>query len=643
MGTQLRVLIIEDNPDDCALVVRELQQGGYEVAWGRVETRAEMQQALEAGPWDLIVSDFSLPQFSAPDALLFYRVRGLAMPFIIVSGTVGEVVAVESMRAGAHDFLSKQSLARLCPAVARELREAELRRAKREAEARGNEAEQRYRQVVDHMPALTYITRLDPQAVTLYVSPQIEEMTGFGPEEWIDGQGWTSQLHPEDRERVLAELSALDAGAQRFCLEYRVLRKDGRIVWWHDEARLLPIGADGRRLLHGFVQDITARHEAEQELQRQREALHQSEKLAAMGQLLAGVAHELNNPLSVVLGQASLLRRALGDRPEAGRAEKIEKAALTSARIVKNFLALARQMPPEHGRVALNGIVQEALELLAYPLRTDGIEVELDLARELPVLWADAHQLQQVLINLLTNAHHALRQARAPRRLAVTTRSDAERARIVLEVADSGPGIPPEIQARIFDPFFTTKPLGEGTGLGLPLCRGILERHGGSLTLESEVGRGALFRVELPVQASQPEASEPREATQRVAPRAPKSILLVDDEAQVRETVADVLQQAGHRVEAVASGTAALDRLGDGHYDLVLTDIRMPELDGPDFYREVQRRHPGMEKRFVFLTGDTLTPLTRKFLEQAGLPHLAKPFHVDEVRRVVTGALGKEP
>src|SRR5213594_4393447 len=227
--------------------------------------------------------------------------------------------------------------------------------------------------------------------------------------------------------------------------------------------------------------------------------LLQSEKVATMGSLLAGVAHELNNPLAVLTGHAHLLREGAKDESLAARAEKIRAAADRCARIVRNFLALARQQPPERRDVRLDQVVQEAVELLAYELRTSNVEVVPELAGDLPVVWADAHQLHQVVVNLLANAHQAMRHMDAGRRITIRTR--LERERLLLEVIDTGPGIPAEIQSRIFEPFFTTKPQGEGTGLGLSLCRRTLEEHGGTITVESEVGHGATFRLELPVVA----------------------------------------------------------------------------------------------------------------------------------------------
>jgi two-component system NtrC family sensor kinase len=377
---------------------------------------------------------------------------------------------------------------------------------------------------------------------------------------------------------------------------------------------------------------------AQDEIERQRENLMQTEKLAAMGQLLAGVAHELNNPLSVVLGQATLLRNQVNGGALDERALKIVTAADRCARIVRNFLALARQRPAQRERVNVNAIAREAVELLAYPLRVDSVEVALDLDAAIGPLWADATQLHQVVVNLLTNAHHALREQPAPRRITITTRSDAHRGVVTLTVADNGPGIPARIRTRIFEPFFTTKAVGQGTGLGLSLCQSIVEAHRGVLTLEDVLVAGTAFRIELPVT---PLPAEAGAAATRVeeAPITGKRILLVDDEDEVCAIIAEVLLVDHHEVDTARNGALALEKMQRRRYDLIVSDLRMPGMGGPDLYRAVAASQPELARRFVFLTGDTLGADVRDFLDRAGQPTLTKPFDFGEMLRVIRAAL----
>lgn len=377
-----------------------------------------------------------------------------------------------------------------------------------------------------------------------------------------------------------------------------------------------------------------------EERQRAEEALRQSEKVATMGQLLAGVAHELNNPLTVITGYASFLGTKLAETPLVHTTEQIEIAAQRCSRIVRNFLSLARRHPPERRVVALNQVVTAALELLEYPLGIDNVTTALDLAADLPALWADPHQLQQVLVNLLTNAHYALRQTTA-RELTVTTRYDASSSRVVLRVADTGPGIPAKIRGKIFEPFFTTKPVGQGTGLGLSLCAGIVESHGGSIRVESEEGQGTVFTVALPVGPSM--AGDDQSASERSPRISPQRILVVDDEAAVTDLLRQMLAVDGHHVDAVHTAMAALAKLDEHPYDLVVADIRMPRLDGSDLYREVTRRFVGRAPRFVFITGDLVNADTLKFLEATKAPCLHKPFGPEDLQQALAAAQRSHP
>jgi signal transduction histidine kinase len=370
-----------------------------------------------------------------------------------------------------------------------------------------------------------------------------------------------------------------------------------------------------------------------EERRKTEDALRQSEKLATMGQLLAGVAHELNNPLTVIVGFGGLLATKLAGGPLQESARQITAAAERCGRIVRNFLALARKHPPERKQVLLNQVVSDAVELLTYPLKVDGVKVSVTLASDLPLLWADPHQLQQVAVNLLTNAHHAVRQA-PERQITVSTQLDAARGRVMFCVSDTGGGIPPEIQSRIFEPFFTTKPVGQGTGLGLSLCHGIVEGHGGRIEVESRPGEGATFTVELPVEQPDAATANGHAPASNGVVRG-KRVLIVDDEPGVARLLEEFLLLDGHHVETAGSAVSALGKLGDRTYDVIISDIRMPTLDGPQFYQEVASRHPGGRVPFVFVTGDVLGADTREFLEQTGAPHIAKPFMLDDVRRTL--------
>jgi two-component system NtrC family sensor kinase len=396
-----------------------------------------------------------------------------------------------------------------------------------------------------------------------------------------------------------------------------------------------------RRLFTAYLRNLTEVKSSAAEIERQRDALHQSEKLSALGSLLAGVAHELNNPLSIVIGHAVMLRdEAEEAKPSelATRAQKIQNAAERCARIVRTFLAMARQRSTERRAIALGSVVRGALELLGYGLRTSGIEVEATIADDLPDVWADEDQLHQVVLNLLVNAQQALEVAPRPRRLAVTLAADGPRARAVLRVADNGPGVPEDIRSRIFDPFFTTKPTGTGTGIGLAVSRGIVEAHGGSLRLDPAPARGAVFILELP--AAPPDAgAEPYPGGARGAPAAAatRRALIVDDEPDIAGMLAQILARQGFRADVATGGREALRLVAAHDYDAILCDLRMPDLDGPAFYQFLEAERAHLCARTVFVTGDTLGQAASRFVAASGRPVIEKPFVPDEVRRVVAG------
>jgi PAS domain S-box-containing protein len=633
MGVPLQALIVEAREHETLLLERVLQRAGYDLSYERVDTAAAMNAALTRQPWDIVIANYTLPEFNALAALAILQERDLELPFIMVSDRSGEESVVAAMKAGAHDYIMKHDLSRLPLAVERELRDAEVRRAQKPAQEALQENYLIMQAVFEGTSDAIFVKDLRGRYVM--INSAGARIFGNSPEHVIG---------KDDTELIAAELARQNMEHDRQVLtsgETQIYEEVGAALG--ETRTYLATKAPHRDHqghiigIIGIARDITERKLAEGQLQRQREALYQSEKLATMGQLLAGVAHELNNPLSVVMGQAALLRQSVRNKRQMERAEKIVQAAERCARIVNNFLALARQRPPERHPVQVNTVVREAVELLAYPLRVDSVEVVWALAEEVPVLWADAHQLHQVVVNLVANAHQAMREVGGPRRLTVATGVSPGGGRVWVEVRDTGPGIAPELEGRIFEPFFTTKPPGVGTGLGLSLCQGIVEGHGGWIGVVRGVGPGAVFRVELPVEG--PGGVEPVAGAGAPVEVQRARILVVDDEPGIAGVLAEVLQLDGHAVETVGDGEAALGKLAAGTYDLILSDIRMPELDGPSLYWELERRDPRLMGRMIFLTGDTLSTGTREFLEKTGAPCLAKPFALKDVREIVQQVL----
>jgi two-component system NtrC family sensor kinase len=444
--------------------------------------------------------------------------------------------------------------------------------------------------------------------------------------------GGPSALPPESRigpSYCPEFIQAVTAG-ESLHSEQTELRKDGSTL--ELEVHGIPMQYQGNPHVLTIARDITEKKRSAEELARQRESLHQREKLAALGSLLAGVAHELNNPLSVVVARAVLLEEK-GDPATQAAALKIRTAAERCARIVRTFLAMARQQPPERGPVAINEVVAAALDITGYAVRTSSIDVSLDLSKDLPLILADSDQLHQVLLNLIINAQQSLQDQPSARRIRVESRFDRAADAIRITVADNGPGIPARFRARVFEPYFTTKPTGIGTGVGLAVSLGIVEAHGGTLTVHCPDEGGAVFTIVLPVGVVEPTTANAVPPS-KAGPRQ-RTILIVDDEAEIRETLAEILTGARHRVVTARSGREALERLTAEHYDVILTDIRMPDIDGRALYQEIERRWPRQARRIVFVTGDTLASALREFVSQSGRPVIEKPFLPGEVRRIV--------
>ncbi len=422
----------------------------------------------------------------------------------------------------------------------------------------------------------------------------------------------------------------------------------------HDELELM---RPAPRVLERFyrpVLDAERRHIGWFELysdvtgERQIQAkMLQTEKMAALGQLVSGIAHELNNPLTAIMGYAQLLLGHGLQPSQFAEAKNVYNEAERARRIVKNLLYFARENKPERSRVDINEIVERTIALRSYELRVEDIVVECDLAPGLPHTMADPYQLQQVILNLVVNAEQALLEDRGQGRVWIRTRhsfhGNGRRSAesIVLEVFDDGPGIPPAIASRIFDPFFTTKAAGLGTGLGLSIVYGIVHQHGGEVTFENKPGGGAKFTIEIPIVAVP--AAESRAVAPLVAAapetRISRRILVVEDEPTIAQLIVDVLREDGHRVDAVLDSQEGLTQLLRAEYDLVICDLRMPRLDGPAFYDALVRAGSPMRDKIIFITGDTLAPRTLKFLESKNLPYLAKPFLVEELKLAVTALL----
>ncbi len=455
----------------------------------------------------------------------------------------------------------------------------------------------------------------------LYRSPELVALLGDG----LNARSFYAD--PGDRQGFLAALRKDGTVVDR---RERLVNAAGNPFWAAVSGRLTEW--NGEEVLVTFTRDLSPQLNMEAELDRQRELTFENEKMSALGGLLAGVAHELNNPLSVVVGHAMMLQEESLSDDTHRQVQKISDAAERCARIVKTFLSMARQEPARVDPVDLNELIQIAAEVARYGDDAHSVQIRMSLADDMPLIEGDADQLTQLAINLILNAEQAIAASGKGDRVVLTTARGADHA--TLSVEDNGPGVPADVRKRIFEPLFTTKGVGQGTGLGLSMCHRIAASHGGVIRVEDVDGGGARFVVELPLSAKSltmtPEDS-PKTDTSETAGR----VLVIDDEQDVAELNAEVLNRAGYETTAVASAAEGLDLLARETFDIVLSDLNMPGVDGRAFFEAVRQDYPDLVASVGFITGDTLGRSSQTFLAEAGRPYLEKPVSPKELRAFV--------
>ncbi|HYC73132.1 MAG TPA: response regulator [Opitutaceae bacterium] len=640
----LRILHLEDDLRDRQLVQEALEGGGWRCQVRHAATRDEFEAALEREEFDLIISDFTLPSYDGAAALATARARDSNAPFLYVSGTIGEERAVESLKSGATDYVLKQNLNRLVPAVARALREAAESRRRRAAEEALRAAEARLREMADTIRDVFWVASPDGASLQ-YISHAYEQVWGRPlAEVYARPQSWLEAVHPEDVPRVREALARLGQGVE-YRIEYRVIRPDGTERQVED--RGYPVWGAGGRLERavGVASDITERRQLEAQLL-------QSQKLEAIGQLAGGIAHDFNNMLMVINARAKLLLDKGGlDAAAIESLREIFVAGGRAAALTRQLLVFSRKHVMQQRVVDLNELIDHMTQMLRRVIGED-VDLEFAPAHPLPCIRADPGMIEQVLMNLAVNARDAMPRgghlliATEPCELSEETRRKNPEAapgpHVCLIVKDTGCGMPPAVLARAFEPFFTTKEPGHGTGIGLSTVFGIVKHHRGWIEVESAVGAGSKFTIYLPATAERPQGSDdlppPRPGGGR------ETILLVEDEMPVREVAKLILHEYGYRVLQATSGQEALEvwRWHGDRIALLLTDLVMPDdMSGLELAARLTKEKPAL--RVLCTSGYTPNPKRPDYEQLRSMHFLQKPYPPEVLAHAVRAALDGHP
>jgi PAS domain S-box-containing protein len=630
MKKPLRMLLVEDSENDAQLILRELERGGYEVSSRRVETPEDMAAALREQPWDIVVSDFSLPSFGAIAALRLFRESGIDVPFIVVSGTIGEESAVEALKAGAHDFLVKGRFARLVPAIERELREVRFRSERRS----GLRAQALLAAIVSSSTDAVFSATLD--GVVTSWNRGAEKLYGYPAEEMVGKPA--SLLFPQPQhEQAELLLARARAGEAMEPFETVRRRKDGSLV--EVSLTLSPVFDDRGAVVAtaAIARDITQR-------KRMQEQLLISDRMVSIGMLAAGVAHEINNPLSSVMANLDYSLRDI-DQFEAkpGGPITIEEMqeALADAReaaervrtIVRDLKLFSRSEEEKRGPVDIRRVIESSLRMAWNEIRHRARLVK-DYTDVPPVAGSES-RLGQVFLNLVVNAAQSIHEGNADQNeIRVSTHLDPS-GRVRVEVRDTGSGMVPEVLERLFTPFFTTKPRGVGTGLGLAITQRIVTNLGGEIFVESTPNVGTVFKVFLPVAAAdQPEAARPDKQPAAGSARRGR-VMVVDDEVMVGAAIRRALASE-HDVVALTDAREALGRITGGQtFDVIFCDLMMPEMTGMDFHEALQKSAPDQLERVIFMSGGAFSHRARQFLAEVRNLRVEKPFDIGNIRTLV--------
>jgi two-component system, cell cycle sensor histidine kinase and response regulator CckA len=638
----LRVLIVDDDPNDLDLCVRELKKSGLAFESITASTREEFVDHLSKSPVDVVLSDFRMKGWTGMDALSIVKNTCPEVPFILLTGTLGDELAVECIKLGATDYILKEQHARLPTALTRAHEERLLREAEIRAIEALRESESRYRGLVHHLMYGIFWAET-PSGRLLDANPAMAKMLGYESPDDLLKIGFTSALFcdPAAHEQVTAEF--MTHGRASATLDWK--RKDGRVITVYTVGRRT-LGPDRKsECAEVMVEDITERKTLEKQLV-------QAQKFEAIGQLAGGVAHDFNNMIGAILGWADLgiEETNLGSRLHR-HFQKVRQQGERAASLTRQLLAFARQQMLEPRDIDLNQSVVETLSLLEKVIGSN-IEIQANLAPNLTVVRADPTQVEQVLMNLCINARDAMPNGGS---LLIETSNIHLDARfckvqplahpgdhVILSVADTGMGMDSATLDRIFEPFYTTKEVGKGTGLGLATVYGIVRQHGGFVEVYSEPGLGTTFRAYFPASTTKVPAPERIEDTSPVQ-RGSETILVAEDHEGLRQLAFETLTDLGYHVILATDGELAVQefRAHRDEIQLLLFDVMLPKLTGPEAFAGIRALRPDVP--VIFATGYSPDSELLQRVREEGWPVIQKPYTSRILARKVREALDRRP
>jgi PAS domain S-box-containing protein len=620
--------VVEDRDDDVVLLLEELRRSGYDVTHGRVENEAALRMALLTSNWDILISDFSLPTMTAHDVLRAAGSLRPDLPCIVISGTVAEESAVDVLRAGARDFVVKDRMTRLVPAIERELREAADRRRLRQSEESLRQMRERMQFALETVGVGTW--ELTFVSGTLIWSMEMERLHGLEPATFAaTSEAWVSLVHPDDQGGVRALLTGGGSDGGDLRVEYRTSRPDGTTRWMAAIGRTVRDDRGQPVRAAGVALDVTAQKQLEDQVR-------QAQKMESIGNLAGGVAHDFNNLLTVILGECEITAMQQPSGSDVAQSlDAIRGAAVSAAALTKQLLAFSRRQVVSPRLHDLNETVRSFAKILRR-LVEESVQLEFQLSPTPQTVRADPAQIEQVLLNLVANARDAMPDGgRVTISTAPSGRSNGlpPGSYVELSVTDTGTGMSSEVQTHLFEPFFTTKPVGSGTGLGLATVHGIVKQSGGHIAVKSAPGKGTTFTVHFPLAARTKDdpafASDGGNVLDGT-----ETILVVEDNTALRSLTERILRTHGYTVLGAANGTQAR-RIAEGHAGdiaVLLTDVVMPDHSGPALAESIRAYRPAT--KVVFMSG-----YTADHDRAAGNAFLQKPFTSKQLLATVRAVL----